>query len=62
MARQYYVTRHYYVMNMECANCGKILTGALSMPDGVRKVSAKLSRKKLTVEADFVKVSDDDII
>lgn len=56
------MNRVYYVKNMSCVNCKKILTNALSDMDGVVKITINLPRKEIMVDADFTKVSDRDIM
>lgn len=52
----------YYIENMTCINCAKVLENALSKLDGVRQVTAKHSRKVLSVDADFTVIPEEDII
>ena len=56
------MNRVYYVENMSCVNCKKILANALSGMDGVEKITINLPYKEIMVDADFEKVSDSDII
>lgn len=56
------MTRHYFISNMECVNCKKIIKNTLSGIAGVSKVSIKLLKKEAVIDADYNIVSDEDII
>lgn len=54
--------RQYYIENLTCSNCGKILVSALSEIKGVRHVFVKPTHKVLSVEADHTLISDEEIL
>ena len=56
------MNRIFYIENMSCVNCKRILANALSDMDGVEKITINLPRKEIVVDADVAKVTDSDIM